>query len=163
MLNSWCRDASSKQSFVTPYKPQHNAGVERFMRIPKEPATIMMEAAEIPIILCPFAILTAANIRNRLRNRSLGNISPYEMLKSIRPALSYIRTFDCIAYLMLQSGQRGPAPCSDWDDKSRPNICVGYSSISPDYIVIFPELDTSMTSMYVVFDEAAIWKWDSPL
>ncbi|CAO1618810.1 unnamed protein product [Parajaminaea phylloscopi] len=161
-LNSWCRDHQIHQSFITPVTPQHNSRAERIMRTIKEPAGALLGAAGLPKTLWSFAVLTAAHVRNRVGHRSLNNVSPYEKLKGHRPDLRYLRVFGCLAFPMLQASQRGPAPGTNWADKGRAGVFVGYSTIRPGYLIWFPDTGQVATAVEVIFDEESIWKWDPP-
>ncbi|CAO1623972.1 unnamed protein product [Parajaminaea phylloscopi] len=162
-LNSLCRRNGIHQSFITPYTPQHNSRVERLMRTLKEPAAAMMSGTGLPRATWSFAVLAAAHIRNLVGHQSLGNVSPFQRLKHLRPDLKDLRIFGCLAFPMLQAPQRGAAPGTRWADKSRPGVFVGYSMVSEGWLIWFPQTNVVLNSIEIHFDEDSIWKWDPPL
>ncbi|CAO1615843.1 unnamed protein product [Parajaminaea phylloscopi] len=156
IVRDWCDEHAVSQSFITPYTPQHNSRVERMMRTLKEPAAAMMAAARLPKHFWPFAVLTVAYIRNHVGHSSLNNISPFERLRKKRPDLSHLRVFGCVAYPLLQKGQR---PAGAFAEKSKPGVFVGYSALSPGYLIWFPQDNTLFNATRVVFDESSVWEW----
>lgn len=145
------------QTFTEPYTPQHNARAERVMRTIKGPARTMIAAAKLPVAYWPFAVQHAGWIRNRVGHRSLNNVSPWERWTGEKPDLSRARVFGCIAFPMLQEGQREPG---SWAPRARAGVYLGESRISGCHIFWIPDAAKNpVNAREAKFDEGRVWVW----
>lgn len=110
-----------------PYSPHQNGTAERQWRTIFEMARCLLLEKELPKVLWPYAVQTAAHIRNRCYNERTQN-TPYFMLTGKRPDLSKMWIFgsDCYAYRHDQK---------KLDPRCDKGVFVGYSKNSPAYLV----------------------------
>ena len=120
-----------KQEFSSPDSPHQNGTAERSWRTLFDMARCLLEESKVCKSLWPYAVKTAAYIRNRCLNRRLG-ITAHEAATSKRPDLQNLQLFGSKCYVSnLAKPKLGPR-CIE-------GIFVGYDSTSPAYLVFFPD------------------------
>jgi hypothetical protein len=104
------------------------------------------------------AVSTAVFILNRSLTRSLDGKTPFEAWHGERPAVSFFRTFGCIAHV------KNTKPyLKELDDRSTPMIFVGYEAGSKAYRVYNPvDGRVSVTRDAMILEDAQ-WNWDMEL
>ena len=114
-----------------PYSPHQNGTAERNWRTLFDMARCMLIESGLPKSLWPYAVQTAAVIRNRCFNKRT-KMTPVEALTGRRPDLSRMQKFgtECFAY--KQDKRK-------LDPRSEKCVFIGYDKSSPAYIVYFPE------------------------
>jgi hypothetical protein len=117
-------------------------------------ARSMMKAKGLPEMFWGEAMNTAVFILNRLPTCSLNGKTPYEAWHGERPAVSFFRTFGCIAH------DKNTKPhLKKLEDRSTPMIFVGYEAGSKAYRVYNPVDGRVGVTRDAVFDESAQWDW----
>ncbi|MCP4125689.1 MAG: hypothetical protein GY753_01340 [Gammaproteobacteria bacterium] len=97
----------------------------------------------------PLAIQAAAYILNRTPHTSLKNLSPFEESTGDKPDLTRTRVFGCKAYVQVPKAQRrGKLSETAWE-----GTMVGYSTSSPEWIILDPRSGRLRTVYSVTFDE----------
>lgn len=114
-----------------PYSPHQNGTAERYWRTLFEMGRCLLLEAKLPKELWPYAIMTAAYIRNRCYSERL-NQTPHFALTGKKPNISHMRTFGCECYAYTQNKQK-------LDPRCRKGIFVGYDRNSSAYLVFYPE------------------------
>ncbi|MCP3666698.1 MAG: DDE-type integrase/transposase/recombinase [Gammaproteobacteria bacterium] len=97
----------------------------------------------------PLAIETVIYILNRTPHTSLQNIPPLEKSTGDKPDLKRCRVFGCKAYVQVPKTQRrGKLSRTAWE-----GVMVGYSTSSPEWIILDPRSGKLRTAHSVTFDE----------
>ncbi len=95
------------------------------------------------------AIEAATYVLNRLPHASLWDISPLEKGTGEKPDLRRCRVFGCRAYVQVPKAQRkGKLANTAWE-----GAMVGYSTSSPEWIILDPKSGRLRTAHSVTFDE----------
>ena len=89
-----------------PYTPQQNGVAERANRTIVEMARAMIYGQGLKLELWGEAVSTAVYTRNRCPTQALASKTPQEAWSGIRPHVSHMRTFGCIAYALVPSAKR---------------------------------------------------------
>ncbi|XP_068211921.1 uncharacterized protein [Palaemon carinicauda] len=100
--------------------------------------------SKLPKLLWPYAIMTAAYIRNRCFSDHLKQ-TPFFALTGIMPDLSNMRVFGSDCYVYNRDKKK-------LDDRCSKGIFVGYDKGSPAYLVYFPETDNVVIILVWVDD-----------
>ncbi len=97
----------------------------------------------------PLAIQAAAYLLNRTPHDSLEGISPLEKGTTRKPDLSRTRVFGCTAYVQIpKAKRRGKLSDMAWE-----GILVGYSTQSPEWIILAPRSGQLRNAYSVMFSE----------
>ena len=113
-----------------------------------------MKVKALPAMFWGEAVNTAVYILNRSPTRSLDGKTPYEAWHGERPAVSFLRTFGCIAHV-----QKTKSYLKKLEDRSTPMIFVGYEMGSKAYRVYNLVNGRVSVTRGVVLDEDAQWDW----
>ena len=120
-----------KHETSAPYSAHQNGVAERHWRTLFEIGRCLLIQANLGKDMWPYAVMTAAYIRNRCYNESLGQ-TPYFVFTGRKPNLSKMRTFGSQCYAYKQDTKK-------LDDRCSKGIFVGYDRGSPAYLVYYPE------------------------
>lgn len=125
------REKGIRNETSSPYSPHQNGTAERQWRTLFEMGRCMLIEKGLPKALWPYAIQSAAHIRNRCYNERTKN-TPYFMLTGRKPNLSKMWIFgsECYAYSHNQK---------KLDPKCKKGIFVGYSKNSPAWFTTFKQ------------------------
>ncbi len=123
------RERGIKHEISAPYSPHQNGTAERHWRTLFEMGRCLILRSGLPKTIWPYAIQTAAHIRNRCYNRRT-KTTPYFSLTGIVPDLSRMWIFgsECFAY--EQEHKKLDSRCSK-------SVFVGYDKNSPSYLVYY--------------------------
>lgn len=136
-----------------PYTPQLNGESERANRTIITMARCMLRHARLPATFWHMAVAAAVFVKNRLPHRALPtNTTPHELWHGVKPDLSILRTFGCVAHALVQGGS--PAK---FDARSKSAIFVGYAQDEGmlAYKLYDPHTRRFFNSRNVKFDETA--------
>ena len=125
-----------------PYSPHQNGTAERCWRTLFEMARCLLLQANLAKDFWPYAVMTAAYIRNRCYNDR--QQTPYFMLTGQKPNLSNMRVFGSECYAYKQDKVKLDPRCTK-------GIFLGYDKGSPAYLVYFPETGKVMKHRVVKF------------
>jgi hypothetical protein len=114
----------------------------------------MMKVKALPRKFWGEAVSTAVFILNRSPTCSLDGKTPFEAWHGERPAVSFFRTFSCIAHV-----KNTKPHLKKLVDRSTLMIFVGYEAQSKAYRVYNPVDGRVGVTHDVVFDEDAQWDW----
>lgn len=113
-----------------------------------------MKAKGLPGTFLGEVVTTAVFILNRSTTRNLDGKTPYEVWHGERPAVSFFRTFGCIAHV------RNTKPhLKKLEDRSTPMIFIDYEAGSKAYRMFNPMDGRVHVTHDAVFDEGAQWDW----
>lgn len=125
------RERGIKHEMSAPYSPHQNGTAERPWRTLFEMGRCMLIQAKLEKELWPYAVFTAAYIRNRCYSARLKK-TPFEGLTGKKPNIAHMRTFGVECYAYTQNKQK-------LDPRCKKGIFVGYDRCSPAYLVYMPE------------------------
>jgi len=109
---------------TAPYNPSQNEVAERCFRTLFERTRAILTSAKLPIRLWGEAIMTVTYLKNRSPTTALNKITPYEAWHGKKPDLSYLHTFECIAYHHVKGARR------KLDDKSLKCQFLSYEGVN---------------------------------
>ena len=131
-----------------PHTPQQNGVVERKHRHIMETARAIRFQGHIPIKFWGECVLAAVHIINRIPSTVLDNKSPFEMMFSKSPDLSYMRIIGCLCHAtkLLRTDKFGP--------RAIRSVFMGYSTTQKGYKLYDLENKVLFISRDVVFTES---------
>ena len=125
------RERSIKHETCSPYSPHQNGTTERHWQALFETGRCLLIEKQLPKSMWPYAIQTAAHIRNRCYNTRIRN-TPYLMLTGRKPNLSKIGVFGSECYAYNHDHKKLDSRCTK-------GMFVGYDENSPAYLVYHPD------------------------
>ncbi len=117
----YCADKGILHEFTTPYTPEQNGVAERLNRTIMEAARSMLYQAKLSLQFWAEACSTAVYLHNRSPTSAIKDQTPFERLLGIKPDISNLRVFGCVAYMHVPNSQR-----KKLDAKARRTIFIGY-------------------------------------
>lgn len=159
-FKDFCVLKEISQRFTTPHTPQSNSVSERFNRILGEHTRSMLHAAKLPNHLWPFVMQTVTYLSNRLISPKCPtkDKTPFELIFGVKPDISHLRAYGCLAYAYDFSIQR-----KKLDDRATKGILVGYDETSAGYLLFIPESGKIMRSGHAKFNEHELFYKTKPL
>jgi hypothetical protein len=137
-----------KHEFSAPYTPQQNGVAERKNRTLIEMARTMLDKYKTFDRFWTDAINTACHATNRLYLHKLLKNTPYELLNSNKPNVSYFRVFGIKCYVIKKRSKS-----SKFASKVYEGFLFGYESNSRAYHVFNKDSGCVEITYDTVFDE----------
>jgi transposase InsO family protein len=137
-----------KHEFLAPYTPQQNGIAERKNRTLIESATTMLDEYKISDRFWTEAINKTCHAVNRLYLHRLLKNTPYELLTSNKPNVSYFRVFGSKCYVLLKRHKS-----SKFVPKIYEGFMLSYDSSSRTYHVFNKDSGCVEITCDAVFDE----------
>lgn len=134
-----------KHTYTCPYSPHQNGTAERSWRTLFDMARALLIESKLPKFLWPYAINTAAYIRNRCFVQRIKD-TPFHLITKITPDLSQLHIFGSVCYSYLNNGKK-------LDPRSKKGYFVGYDKSSPSYLVYYKEENKVMKHRVVHFTD----------
>ena len=132
-----------KHEKSAPYSPHQNGTAERHWRTLFEMGRCLLLHSNLSKEFWPYAVMTAAYIRNRCFNNRLKQ-TEYFAITGRKPNLSNMRVFGSECYAYKQNKQKLDPRCTK-------GIFLGYDKGSPAYLVYIPETGKVMKYRVVKF------------
>ena len=163
-----CTEHFIKQESTCAHTPQQNGIAEKRLAVLEADAKCMCAQANLPFNdFWGYAYKAANHVRNRLLSKVEGmpTITPFERRTGIKPDMTHIRVFGCVAYVHHPSDARKKP-----DMRATRGIFVGYPEHKKGWIVLDPVTGKEMVSRDVIFHEniagSTIWPrpgdWHTP-
>ena len=134
---------SIKHEQSAPYSPHQNGIAERGWRTLFEMGRCLLIGSGLPKVSWPYAIMTAAHIRNRCyQNRT--KQTPFFMLTGRKPKVGNMHVFGSVCY-SLEQNKTKLDPCS------KKGIFIGYDKESPAYLIYYADTKKIMRCRCVKF------------
>lgn len=153
-FKAYCEQVGITRHFTTPYTPQQNGVVERRNRTVVEMARSYLKQMKLPPGLWAEAVRHSVYVLNRLPTRALTGQTPYEAWTGLKPDISHIRVFGCLAHMRTPGNQM-----QKLDDRSVPVINLGKEPGTKGYRLY----DSSSCKIYISrdvrFEEEKGWPW----
>ncbi|GBM30067.1 Copia protein [Araneus ventricosus] len=122
-LARYCKKSGVMIDPAPPYSPPVNGVAERANRYLLAKARALIYEAKLPKSYWGYAVQTAAYLKNRIPNQTVGNL-PFELKYGKPPNLNIIKVFGCDAYMRVPDILR-----KKLDPKSKRIIFIGYSTM----------------------------------
>ena len=119
-------------------------------------ARSLLKEKDLPNYLWAEAVAITVHLLNISPTKAVQDITPFEAWKGMKPSVSYLRIFGCIAYSMINSQNR-----QKLDNKSVKCIFIGYSIKPKAYKLLNLVNGRVIISRDVVFNENAKWDWNA--
>ena len=149
-FDEYCKEQGMDHNFSAPRTPQQNGVVERKNRTLEDMARTMLIASSLPRNFWAEAVNTACYIINRVMIRAILNKTPYELLKGIKPNISYFRAFGSKCFVH-NNGKRN---LGKFDERSDEAVFLGYALNSKAYRVYNKRSMCVEESVHIIFDES---------
>ena len=156
-FGEYCADRGVRRHLTAPYSPQQNGVVERRNQSVVGMARCLLKSKGMPNEFWGEAVNTAVHLLNCAPTKSVSGTTPYKAWHGEKPAVSYFRTFGCIAHIKVTRPN-----LKKLDDRSIRTVFIGYEhGRSKAWRVYDPVAKHVHISRDDVFDEAASWEWDA--
>jgi transposase InsO family protein len=103
-----------------PHTPQQNSVVERCNQSVVAMVCALLKQRGMPTIYWAEAMSTAVFLLNRSPTQALSDKTPYEAWHASKPAVKFLRTFGCLAYVKELGHHK------KLEDRSTPGVFIGY-------------------------------------
>ncbi|GKC73583.1 putative ribonuclease H-like domain-containing protein [Tanacetum coccineum] len=120
-MNQFCGMKGIKREFSVTRTPQQNGAAERKNRILIEAARTMLADSLFPTTFWAEAVNTACYVQNMVLVTKPHNKTPYELLLSRPPSISFMRPFGCLVTILNTLD-----PLDKFDEKADEGFLVGY-------------------------------------
>jgi hypothetical protein len=120
-FNEYLKEQGIQRKYSCSYSPQHNGIVERKNRHIIEITCAMLNEKNLPNYFWAEAVATKIYIMNRTLTATVHGMTPKEKFIGKKLDVSYLRMFDCIAYLHVPDEKR-----SKLDPKAEKCVFIGY-------------------------------------
>ncbi|GKA01315.1 putative ribonuclease H-like domain-containing protein [Tanacetum coccineum] len=121
-MNQFCGMKGIKMEFSVARTPQQNGVAERKNRTLIEAARTMLADSFLPTTFWAEAVNTSCYVQNRVLVTKPYNKTPYELLHSRPPSISFMRPFGCPVTILNTLD-----PLGKFDGKADKGFLVGYS------------------------------------
>ncbi|KAD3066358.1 hypothetical protein E3N88_34238 [Mikania micrantha] len=137
-----------QRQYSIPRTPEQNGVVERKNRTLIEAARTMLADSGLPLTFWAEAVNTACYVQNRVLVNQRWLKTPYEILHSLTPLISFFRAFGCPCYILNTKDQ-----LTKFDSKVDAGYFVGYSSTCKAYRVFNCRTKIVEETLHVKFNE----------
>lgn len=157
-----CQKHRIAQDVTCPYTPQQNGIVERRLAVIEADAKAMCANASLPYDkFWGYAMCAANHVRNRVVSKGLHPpMTPYEKRTGMKPDISHLRVFGCVAFVHHPKSTRRKA-----NFRATRGIFLGYANNTKGWLVLEPKTGKIFVSRDVTFHEdtkgGTIWEEDS--
>ena len=129
-------------------EPHQNGVAERANRTIAEGITAMLTEAHLPASYWGYALAAIVHIHNRSPTSALTAMTPYECIYGLKPNVSYMRIFGCMAYVNVQKDKR-----RGLQSHTQKCIFIGYPAQYKGWMFLDLETRKELISDTAVFDE----------
>ncbi|CAL9094550.1 unnamed protein product [Musa textilis] len=147
-FNSFCKENGIQRELIAPYTPEQNDVAERKNRTVIEMTRSLLKGKHLSNQFWSEAVATAVYLLNISPTKVVMNQTSFEAWYGIKPSVSYIRIFCCIAYALVNLQNHHKL-----DEKSEKYILIGYSLQSKAYRLYNLVSGKVIIDRNVVFDE----------
>ncbi|KAD2393237.1 hypothetical protein E3N88_40214 [Mikania micrantha] len=148
LLDEFYQSKGIQRQYSIPRSPEQNGVVERKNRTLIEAARTMLADSGLPLTFWAEAVNTACYVQNRVLVNQRWLKTPYEILHSLTPLISFFRAFGCPCYILNTKDQ-----LTKFDSKVDAGYFVGYSSTCKAYRVFNCRTKTVEETLHVKFNE----------
>ncbi|KAD4584957.1 hypothetical protein E3N88_22558 [Mikania micrantha] len=149
ILDEFYLSKGIKRQYSIPRTPEQNGVVERKNRTLIEAARTMLADSGLPLTFWAEAVNTACYVQNRVLVNQRWLKTPYEVLHTLTPLISFFRAFGCPCYILNTKD-----PLKKFDSKVDAGYFVGYSSTCKAYRVFNCRTKIVEETLHVKFNES---------
>jgi transposase InsO family protein len=149
-LSDWMMEQGIIAQPVPAYTPEANGRAERLNKTLIERVRALLHQFELPINLWQYAMEVSSYTRNLVPSIE-SDVTPHELLFNIKPDVTHLRVFGCVARVLIPKTQR-----SKFAAVVEEGILVGYAQYSKAWRVLV-DTDSGLTireTQNVTFDES---------
>jgi hypothetical protein len=146
-FTSYCMDEGVQRHYFAPYNPHQNGVVERRNQTVVRMARTLLKQRGLTAVFWGETVVTTVYILNRSSTKALNDRMPYEAWHGCKPAVSHLRVFGCLTFA------KELGHISKLDDRSTPEVFIGYVDGSKAYCILDPGIQRVRTTHDVVFNE----------
>jgi transposase InsO family protein len=140
-----------RHEFTIPKTPQQNGVSERMNRTLVEAVRSMLSDSKLPHKFWAEALSTAVYLLNRSPTTALNEMTPYEAWTGMKPSVSHLKAFGCLAYAHIPKDERRKL-----DPKAKKCIHLGYGVVRKGYRLYDLSTSRIIYSRDVVFKESVL-------
>ncbi|KAD2392703.1 hypothetical protein E3N88_39680 [Mikania micrantha] len=149
ILDEFYLSKGIKRQYSIPRTPEQNGVVERKNRTLIEAARTMLADSGLPLTFWAEAVNTACYVQNRVLVNQRWLKTPYEVLHTLTPLISFFRAFGCPCYILNTKDS-----LKKLDSKVDAGYFVGYSSTCKAYRVFNCRTKIVEETLHVKFNES---------
>ncbi|MCO5557879.1 hypothetical protein L7F22_011451 [Adiantum nelumboides] len=112
----------------------------------------MLNEENLPKLYWAEAVNTSVHLMNMSPTEALTRLTPKEAFSGIKPNVSTLKVFGCVAYMHIPDEKRRKL-----DVKSKRCVFIGYDMYSKGYRLVNPDTNKIHISRDVIFDESDRW------
>ncbi|GJR27295.1 putative ribonuclease H-like domain-containing protein [Tanacetum coccineum] len=147
-MDEFCGQKGIKREYSVARTPQQNGVAERKNRTLIEAARTMLADSLLPTVFWVEAVNTVCYVMNRVLMTKPHNKTPYELIISRAPSISFMRPFGCPVTILNTLD-----PLGKFDGKAEKGFLVGYSVNSKAFRVFNTETKKVEENLHVKFLE----------
>ncbi|KAM2369740.1 hypothetical protein ACFXTH_047137 [Malus domestica] len=155
-FSRFCEDMGLERQLTVAYSPQQNGVAERKNKTVIEMTRTMMIEKKIPLKFWAEAVNTAVYLQNRCPTSALNKITPFEAFNGRKPGVQHLKIFGSLCYIHIPSQKRHKLK-----ENGEKRVFVGYGNCEKGYRVFNLRTQKVELSRSVIFDEKAIWNWET--
>jgi hypothetical protein len=157
---NYYRDNGIQHEKTVPYSAEQNGKAERAVGVVKEGTRTYLLQSRLPRSYWGAAVSNFTYTRNMLPTASNPHVSPFEMFYGIKPDVSHLRTFGCVAYIHIPKQKRRGA----WVPRARKVVFIGYAQPEGTKAWVFydPVKKERIVSVHATFWETVQWSLHKP-
>jgi hypothetical protein len=129
-------------------RPQQNGSAENGNKVMGERITTMLAEANLPMQFWVEALLALMHIWNRCPTSALKGKTPYELWLKLKPDVSHLRVWGCLAYVHIQKDKR-----KGFSPHMEKGIFIGYPDGYKGWKFYIPSTKKAVISERADFDE----------
>jgi hypothetical protein len=129
-------------------RPQQNGTAENGNKIIGERITAMLSEANLPMQFWVEALLALIHVWNRCPTSALKGKTPYELWLKLKPDVSHLRVWGCLAYVHIQKDKR-----KGFSPRMEKGIFIGYPDGYKGWKFYIPSTKKAVISERADFDE----------
>ncbi|KAI5319433.1 hypothetical protein L3X38_039141 [Prunus dulcis] len=115
-----------------------------------------MHEKKIPLKFWAEAVNTVVYLQNRSPTSALDNSTPFEKFSGRKPGVKHLKIFGSLCYIHIPSQRRHKL-----EETGENGVFVGYGICEKGYRVLNLRTQKIELSRSVIFDEKAMWDWES--
>ena len=163
-LKGFLVEKGIRSNRTTHHSPESNGISERLNRTLLDMARTMLFGANLPSKLWTEAVSTAVYFKNRLPHSSLhGDITPHGMWFGIKPSLSHLRVFGCVAHTHIPEECRKRYGDGKVSHHSVHTYFIGYDKSDTIYKIWHPSSNSIVRARNIIFDETLYYQEEGDL
>src|SRR5882762_2597585 len=147
-FNDHCHKKGIVRRHTVRNRPQQNGSAENGNKVIGERITSMLSEANLPMQFWAEALLALMHVWNRCPTSALKGKTPYELWLKLKPDVSHLRVWGCLAYVHIQKDKR-----KGFSPHMEKGIFIGYPDGYKGWKFYIPSTKKAVISERADFDE----------